>query len=234
MKEVYNESFRSLIETFPADYYVGPGNPNAKILIVGKEGASNEIPPAEVSTVGGWREMISRDEMPLLWEERDVALCEGHTYSKYQKLHDYIFGADAGRPRTKVDFFKNFFLTEMNANRAAKSALAKKHGIQARKDTFFRTRFIQQFPIVILACGFDYIRNNDQEREIDDIFSVLFHSQHTTEEQRSPQSFWTHFEKPHCTPKLVINCQQLSGNAATSNELLQKIATEVRKFLSPH
>lgn len=229
---IYKESFQTLIETFPADYYVGPGNPNAQILIVGKEGATDDIPPHEVSTVLKWREMIDKNEMPQFWEEYNPPLGAGHTYSKYQKLHDFIFGSDSGRTPNRVNFFKNFFLTEMNANRSTRSAFALRRGIQARKDTFFRTRFIQQFPVVILACGFDYIRNNDKEREIDDIFNVEFHTQHSTEETRSPQSFWTHFEKPHCTPKLVINVQQLSGSTATSDELLQRMANEIKKFVS--
>ncbi|WP_304379719.1 hypothetical protein [uncultured Parabacteroides sp.] len=219
---IYKESFRSLIETFPDDYYIGLGNPNAKILLVGKEGSVKDIPENEVSTVAKWRETIARNTMPLLYEERNPPLPEGHTYSKYQKLHDFIFGMDNKRTPNRVDFFI----------RASRSALASRNGLQARKDTFFRTRFIQQFPVVVLACGFDYIRNNDKVREIDDIFGVEYHARYSTERTRSPQSFWTHFAKPRCAQKLVINVQQLSGSTATSDELLRLLAGEIRKIIS--
>ncbi len=80
--------------------------------------------------------------------------------------------------------------------------------------------------------GLNFIRNNDEIREIDDIFNVEFRAQHSTERTRAPQSFYTHFEKPRCARKLVINVQQLSGSTGTSDELLQLLAVEIKNFVS--
>ena len=48
MQYIYQQTFIDLINKFaptpenPTDYYIGIGNPNAQILIIGKEGATKD------------------------------------------------------------------------------------------------------------------------------------------------------------------------------------------------
>jgi hypothetical protein len=94
--------------------------------------------------------------------------------------------------------------------------------LQYRKGTFFKTDFIKDFPIVVLACS-NYIINNDKNREIDNIFDVNFISEGGTPNQK----FWIHRNKSEI-PKLVIHTRQLSN--AIEDELLIKIGEEIKNF----
>ncbi len=228
---IYPEHFKKLIESMQDDNYVGIGNPNAKILIVGREGATEEDADTikrrgEVSFADSWREKIKNNEPVEFRETRERALPEGHTWTKYQKLHDYIFDEhNLGKAKNETDFFKNFFVTEMNINRAKRTAGVSTNGMQERKNTFFRTEFIQQFPVTILACG-NYIKNNDTTREIDDIFGVLFDRKYPNELTANNYSFWTHYNP--CKTKLVIHTRQLSTDVP--NSLLVEMANVINGF----
>lgn len=217
------ESFVRLIANLPDNYYVGVGNPDAKILIVGKEGVTEHIPENETSLAAQWRQI---GKLPAFQfrnlDGRPFRI--GDTYTKYQKLHDYIFGEDnRAKGNEEVDFFKNIFTTEMNINRAARSKEAAKDGMQRRKEEFFRNaEFIRQFPVTVLACG-PYIC----QQEIETIFNVSFEKKYPDDGTHNAQSFWTHYN-PDRT-KLVIHTRQLSSNVKDS--LLREMAGVIREFL---
>lgn len=146
-------------------------------------------------------------------------LKEGHTWNKYQKLHDLIFLNDLSHVKEKeIDFHNNFFLTEMNSSPSKFTKDADKSGIPNRKIFFKENDFFQNFPIVILACS-NYIVGN----EIEDIFNVRFKKQFGVEKQL----FWTHYNSSKT--KLVIHTRQLSANV--SDYLLIEISKEVRNFI---
>lgn len=219
----YRESFAKLIENFPDDYYIGIGNPDAKILIVGKEGATEHIPENETSLAGQWRRAAGLPAFRFRNPDgRPFRI--GDTYTKYQKLHDYIFGEDnRAKGNAEVDFFKNFFTTELNVNRAARSKDAAKDGMQQRKEEFFgNTEFIRQFPVTVLACG-PYIC----QKEIETLFKVVFDKKYPDDDTPNPQAFWAHYN-PDRT-KLVIHTRQLSSNV--TDTLLKTMAGVIREFL---
>jgi len=225
-KEFYKESFKALVlENIACDtYYIGTGNPSANILIVGKEGSCEEYSMEEICFVKQWLPKIENDES-LNLKRTTWNKTEGHTWSKYQKLHDYIFDVDKNQ-REGFDFEERFFTTEMNTNRSKNTRSASKEGMQKRKETFFKSDFIQQFPVTVLACG-DYIQNNDKIREIDDIFGVGFDKKYPNENTKNQQSFWTHYNANKT--KLVIHTRQLSCNV--TNELLKEMANVIKSFL---
>lgn len=150
---------------------------------------------------------------------------EGKTWRKYQKLHDFIYNKEENSAESKYvhNFQERLFITEMSdapsktTGKASRRELFKK-SLLHRKNTFFKSDFIQNFPVVILACS-DYITGN----EIEEIFKVKF------EEQKGEnQFFWTHYNEHRS--KLVIHTRQLSGYI--SNKLLLDVANEVKLFLA--
>ncbi len=221
--DLYKESFKTLVlKSVESNTYIGTGNPNSKVLIVGKEG-SCDVREEEICFANQWLQKIDNNEYVDFNEPNK--LTEGHTWNKYQKLHDYIFEEPKlYQKKENFDFQEKFFTTEMNKNRAKRTKDALKDGMLERKNTFFREDFIKQFPVIILACG-DYIQNKEI-REIDDIFGVEFVREYKTETLK-PQSFWTHYN-PEKT-KLVIHTRQLSSNV--TNELLIEMAKVIKKHL---
>jgi hypothetical protein len=229
--DLYKESFKTLVNIgFEKDTeickYIGTGNPNSKILIVGKEGSCEKPPEGEICFAKHWFPKIENNELISFNRFYKRRLSEGHTWSKYQKLHDNIFPEyKEKQEKNEINFEERIFTTEMNINRSKISKEASKAGMQERKDTFFKSEFIQQFPVIILACG-TYIKNNKKVREIDDIFGVEFVKEYKTDTP-NPQSFWTHYN-PDKT-KLVIHTRQLS--MAVSDDLLKDMAKVIKEHL---
>ncbi len=235
--DLYKESFKSLVlEGIEKDTeiykYIGTGNPNSKILIVGKEGACENPPEGEICFAKHWLPKIENNESISFKKFYNPPLREGETWNKYQKLHDYIFSEfKEKRENNEINFEERIFTTEMNTNRSKRAKDAPKVGMQERKYTFFKeSEFIQQFPVIILACG-DYLKNNDKKTEIEDIFGVTFKPdgrKYPKEETPNRQAFWTHYN-PDKT-KLVIHTRQLSSNV--SNELLFEMANVIKEHLN--
>lgn len=150
---------------------------------------------------------------------------EGKTWRKYQKLHDYIFKTEPKNeiPKYEHNFQLNMFLTEMSVAPAKRTDEAQKRkmfkqDLKYRKENFFKSKFIQTFPIVVLACS-NYING----KEIEEIFNVKFKEQKGI----GKQLFWTHYNENRT--KLVIHTRQLSANV--SNLLLEEIGNEIKEFL---
>ena len=61
----------------------------------------------------------------------------------------------------------------MNETASKTTRLANKDSIPQRLRLFKESSFIQEFPIIVLACS-NYIKNDDNNREIDDTFQVTF------------------------------------------------------------
>jgi hypothetical protein len=227
----YNENFEKLVlEGITNNIYIGIGNPNAKILFVGKEGSMEEICPKETSTAEKWAEAI-KENRPCS-ERYSHKFKEGHTWKKYQKLHDFIFPTIEKKLENEINFVERIFATEMNVIRKKTTKEAQKESefrekLQKRKNTFFKSDFIQQFPVVVLACS-NYITNYGELREIDDIFNVEYVQTHSTENAKRQYHFYTHYNKDKS--KLVIHTRQLSGDVP--NELLEMMGNIIRNFVS--
>jgi len=251
----YTQNFKDAIKL---NTFLGTGNPNAKILIVGKEVATNlESSDSlekqnSISTINNaldWNknvlnnvnqenikpwlfneqlDLANVDNNPLFAFKGSIKKYTSDTWKKYQKLYDIIFKGEINRNNElELDFQKQFFITEMSELPSKTTGKAIKNSdfeqkLQHRKDTFFKSKFIQDFPIVVLACS-NYITNKGENREIDDIFNVKFISEGGTPSQK----FWIHRNKSKKT-KLVIHTRQLSN--AIEDELLIKIGEEIKNF----
>ena len=239
----YSNNFKKLTEL---NTFLGTGNPNSKILIVGKEvatdteeGTNKELENKNIESFNNncsdWLKNIDKNisqnqinnwdfkqnnNNPLYAFKGLSINIEGHTWRKYQKLNNYIFDKINN---TEINFQEEFFITEMSTlpSKTTGKAIAKKdfkEKMKLRKDTFFKSDFIQEFPIVILACS-NYITGE----EITDIFKVDF----IKELGDTTQKYWIHYNSNKT--KLVIHTRQLSANV--SDKLLNDIANEVKKIL---
>jgi hypothetical protein len=227
-----NNNFKDLVsQCVQSKSLIGSGNPNAKILFVGKEGSNQEDGKDQniKNNLEFWKEQIKKNEAPTFnYSIKDFT--EGHTWSKYQKLHDYIF--ENTQKHSQI-FENNVFTTEMSeAPFKQTSEAQKKEGfaesLKNRKQTFFTSDFIKNFNVVVLACS-NYIQNvgKDGVWEINSIFGVKWEYKHIVQYNGNEYRFDTHFNEDKS--KLVIHCYQLSG--AIPDKYLQSIAAVIREFI---
>lgn len=204
----------------------GQGNPNADILIIGKE--STDTSKDLISkTIIRCRDINERDA-PRLIE------FSNHTWANYQKLINIIYNRESVFS-DKWDFEKYAFTTEMNNKPSKRSRLTKdiKEGINQRLEFLKQSEFIQSFPVVILACS-NYISNNEEKGyKINETFRVKFDDERNEEGQPVGKHFYNKnywFYTHHCTDraKLVIHTIQLSQ---IKKELFEDMASIICKHL---
>lgn len=211
--------------------YVGWGNPNSKILIVGKESAMEEPDESYNSNASMWDNHVSNDTIMELCHkvEQDVNVAKRwgvNTWSKYQRLKDYIYGSEGFHNRY-VDFPTQIFTTEINDTPSLRTAQADKSGISSRKELFQVSSFIQSFPVIILACS-NYIQNNDNIREIDKIFGVTYDGDDVGRFLFNKGNwFYTHHDASG--RKLVIHTRQLSADV--KDDMLKEMSKIIKKHL---
>lgn len=225
------KSFQNLLTSNP-NQYIGYGNPNANICFVGKE-ATGMLPiQCGLGSTNYW--MVS---LPIFFDRNkadnpnDPIWKEGHTWNKYQKLHDVIFPELASKPGT-MNFEQRVFVTEMSAAPATTTAIGKsapgfEEQLALRKRSFFAHPYFKEFKVIVLACS-DYIINYGDRREIDTLFDVTFDINGGAHEVGPQNSFWVHHSADG--QRMVIHTRQLSG--AVSDRLLEEMGAVIREHLA--
>lgn len=194
----------------------GQGNPNVDILIIGKE--STDISEKSlVQNIERCRNKMERDApRPINPKNK--------TWANYQYLLDEIYQRKSDYD-DKWDFEKYAFTTELSSTPRKNSKYSEaKSSIQDRLRFFEKSKFIQDFPVIVLACG-GYIRNNDKVREIDDTFHVTFSKRY---DYSTGNWFCTHYDDTN-PKRIVIHTRQLSNGV--SYEMIDKMASVIRDHL---
>lgn len=234
----HTEQFKKLIEkSIENNQYLGLGNPDAKILFVGKE------PGAKINsgiTHGGARSWKDGNDYSERFPAEGKIKNGRHTWQKYQKLYELVMAKLNIKivPEKKdheITFVENVFTTELNDLSAPTSDEAKKldgfeEGLQKRKNDFFKDDFIKSFPIVVItATDNKYIET--YQGEVCDLFGVKFYEQITCGKSNK---IWVHYaeEKNETYPKLVLHTRQFTNGA--TNELLEKISNILSDFVNEH
>lgn len=196
--------------------WCGQGNPHADILIIGQE--STDI--SEEALIRNI--MLCRDK-----KDRDAPRpidSKNKTWANYQELLDEIYFRKS--EYNKWDFEKFAFTTELSSTpRKQHNYKEAKPSIKERIVFFKDSDFIQDFSVIILACG-GYIKNDDKVREIDNIFHVEFCKEYGSKESKN--RFWTHIDKKD-PRKLVIHTRQFSNGI--SKDLIKEMASVIREHL---
>lgn len=257
----YSDEFEELVSNSNPNNnndYIGTGNPNSKILIIGKECAINsEIEKSKLQgeigeNIINWTNNIKNPNLvvenwngdsnrinPLfpykgqkftIYNEKRNSGKGGtsSTWYYYQKLYNKI----RKLPQSsfdKIDFHNNVFITELNSNPSNYSKNQnpenRRNSINQRSNVFFKSDFIQNFPIVILATS-----HYTKEHNIDicKLFNVDFEGNTQIIDKNPKQWYNLHTNKEQGKNKLLIHTKQLSMNI--SDKLLDEIANEIKSF----
>lgn len=234
---MYKEDFKEFVKKGVVNkYHVGTGNPNAQILYIGKESAiaddNHEGRKWYDKNATDWQNHIENNTCEIL----SYPISEDHvfrrekswgknTWSKYQKLTDHIFEKEE-KPH-HIDFLKNVFTTEINDAPNKNTSTANKSKLNERKSLLKESDFIQNFPVVVLACS-NYIKNNDDLREIDEIFGVKYEAEFPKKVYNKTNWFFSHYNEDRT--KLVIHTRQLSADVKA--DLLNDIGEAIRGHLN--
>ncbi len=180
---MYTEKFKLFVNKAQTEnQYIGIGNPNAKILYIGKEAAiipnNTDAMDSYKENANFWSKLINSNKQDMYEYEvgpdhqfRVEKSWGKNTWSKYQLLTDKILKNET-KPNY-INFLNHVFTTELNDSPHKHNHLADKSTINERKQFLKDSPFIQDFSVVVLACS-DYIVNNDNIREIDTIFGVQY------------------------------------------------------------
>jgi len=232
----FTKQFTEFVETCKANnQYVGLGNPNAHILIIGKEATPNEGFGPNALSWSALIDGVGTQEFNLLEYVVDEnnkdhkKLYQGwgkNTWSKYQALIDKL-RCKATR-KYYVDFLTDVFATEMNNTQSETTQSANKDSLATRKKMLKKSAFIKSFPVVILACS-NYISNTGKMCEIDEMFDVSYDGDDKGKYiYNSSNWFYTHHNADRTT--LVIHTRQLSADV--KNEMLDEMADIIRLHLA--
>lgn len=246
---MYKDKFKEIVDlSISKDLYIGMGNPNANLLFIGKELALDEdsqnpvVVKTNLHNAKDWRSNINNPQMLIPNCENDTRIADfnplspykgmnkksqpiGHTWRKYQLLYERL----TDRQSDDYTFYQGAFITELNQIPSKYSAMQIKNvradSIKKRVDLFFTSDFIQDFPVVIVACG-HYPKENGVD--LCEIFKVDFKSPTIHVDDDPKQWYYLHHSTDSKKPKLLIHTRQLSMNV--SNNLIKMIANEIADF----
>lgn len=232
----FNKNFEELLETLPDKEYVGLGNPNAKILFIGKEAGIEIGTEIFHGNIKSWKVKefdYSKRYIPTEPNLRNL----NHTWQKYQKLYDKIesklniINDNPKKDKYEITFLENIFTTEFSNIPAKTTNTAKKQinfstELEKRKQTFFRTNFIEQFHIIVIfAIDNNYIET--YPGEVSELFKVKFDYLY---DYPGRDKIWIHSEiNPENNPKLLIHTRQLTNSI--SKDLLDSISEIITNFI---
>lgn len=234
----YSNEFKDLIARIEQTKdFIGYGNPNAKILIIGKEEAldiekecDKEI--YEKAVKSNWElwkkndlyaSSITPDSIPVWKDSKDFNplypwkgddLPKG-TWTNYQELINRLYPeADAGKMTT---FHQYAFITEFNDLPSKKSKRKDpevQQRITHRCKNVLNHPFYKSFPIVIAACG-HYVK--DYNINLEDIFNQKYIEPESVKIKRGE---WINIHRKD--NRILIHTRQLSNSF--SPELIESIA----------
>lgn len=222
--------------------YIGTGNPDAKILIIGKESSLDETKPdnkghmellkknielwdrdkkKSIDQIAAWDNGNFSPMYPYKYQKHKINngsnLGTSKTWYNYQKIHNHIFGES-----DVVNFHENIFTTEVNSTPSPKNKDADTSSIKKRKEFISKSEFFKKFPVVIID-GVGYFEIAENKNEIEEIFDVTF-VKNIGDKKNQP--IWVH--KGNNFPQLVINTYQMSYNV--SDERLKRMGDLIKLF----
>lgn len=244
----YSNEFKDLIDRIEQTKdFIGYGNPNAKILIIGKEEALDIEKECgkkiyEIAVKPNWEKWkelkddssITPDSIPIWKDSKDSKdfnplypwkgddLPKG-TWTNYQNLINRLYHeADAGKMTT---FHQYAFITEFNDLPSKKSKRKDpevQQRITHRCKNVLNHPFYKSFPIVIAACG-HYVK--DYNINLEELFDQKFIEMKPVDKRE-----WINIHRKD--NRILIHTRQLSNSF--SPELIERIADDYCKpYIEP-
>ncbi len=237
----WSKDFQDFLNELDDDEYVGLGNPNAKILFVGKEAANDigsnlsyGIKKEYMRGIDYSESFIPNPNDP----DQEFLRDDRCTWQKYQKLYEEVYErvfqekVHKEGEKYEITFVNNVFTTELSSLPAKRTKEAIKQAnfkekLEDRKKSFWSKDFIsKQFPItLIFGSGNKYIT---YDKEIFDIFQVPY----IESIEGGGHKIDLHYLYGNC-PRLLIRTRQLVGKGNTKglSELIIKLAEIVSEFI---
>lgn len=176
-----DEYYKGKIKNVGNPFYIGFGNPNAEVLIFGKEKAFSETEEKKlkyesISNPKEWKDYVENSttyrKEPYYPNTNYVNAFypyhttnkSGRTWQKYELLINKIYDKSDFNHN---DFFKDAFLSEINY-KPSKTSKIKKFKDPIRIE-FLNNDFFKSFKVIFLACA-DYL----SAPQIQEIFNVKF------------------------------------------------------------
>ena len=185
---MYSKEFVDLVNHSNwRDKFIGYGNPDADILIIGQEAAddkeSKNYKDFYAPNQSKWKVTIENNCLPQTekfvpsfpFKTQKATIRSGNgnsgaTWYWYQRLHDQIY-PDAKDPNGNINFFERIFITELNGEprknhkdkqENIKSQIAKRFDIMRETKSFW-----SHFNVVLFLCGsYSEAIDVDSAREI--------------------------------------------------------------------
>lgn len=240
---MYNSDFTDLIDIAYSEsekmsneamsdgnpYYMGFGNPNAKVLILGKEKGfdpSNrkQFEYESINNPKEWKHYtdnkIELNKIKFYGDENPYTNAflpylhknkGGHTWTKYENILKYLYPAITG---SENDFFNYVFMSEINYQPSKLSKINK--FVHAERIKLLGHNFFKAFPATILGCG-DYLSS----KQIESIFDV-----HYAEDLSKPRCKMIVYKGDN---RILVQTRQLSFDL--NNRYLSNIADQLRNYL---
>ncbi|SHH18889.1 hypothetical protein SAMN05444372_1217 [Flavobacterium micromati] len=212
----------------PNPYYIGYGNPNSKILILGKEKGfdkSNllQLKYESIDNPMQWK-YYTDNLFPMntkkFYENTNYVNVfipyrgkqkSGHTWTKYSILNKLIFST---KNEEYQDFFKTSFISEINYKPSKLSNI--KNFKDEKRIEFLKHSYFKSFKVIILACG-DYLNSV----KIQEIFNVKLCENKSKSREKLVVYKNNNF--------ILINARQLSMDV--KNEYLERISEIVKHYM---
>ena len=242
----YPQSFLDLLREFPSDdidSYIGQGNPNSEILIIGREHGFSDETQCDLEIRRNreqWLQLVEgrgfseldyspRTCFSYLGQEFRIgpkSLGTSPTWFAYQKMVNALCPHDmkAGRNAPLLDFFNYSFITEFSTASRPNNNKNTTQEIEAtrisieRRTPLLSSAFFRSFPIVILACGRYF---DDYNIDIEKMFDVKWERPTRFVEMKNGKKVWLNLHCSSDRKRLVIHTWQASALARGNENYYQ-------------
>lgn len=262
MENIYSANFVEALEYCKQNnLYLGEGNPNAKILIIGKESGLNaedrscfQKSNSEFDWIVDFSKNTAKNNINSLknnYLQNGLSKLKNDipynlTWSNYQRLVSLIYGIkEQDIPRGgkgNWEFLNKCFITELSQIRLPKSNYLGKKGIPdfikresiKERAKLFHLSFFRQFPIVIIASGPDYIDSGKYKYDfnIQRDFAIKYIKTVDLKEDNVKKR-WYNIHKDN-NARIIIHTRQLSVQREPNRslyKLINAIAQECKEFI---
>lgn len=253
---MYTEKFKQVVQYCKENnLFVGYGNPNGKVLVIGKEAAhigkeetteNLEKKKEELfqTNVSQWEHILSTNELPNYDGERPIShnplYAYGNqynswdkskkggtsrTYLNYEKLYEQLFLQ--GEKLDKINFQKEFFITELS-DYPTKESYKDKEIEDLRKQSIEERKPLFALPF-FKEFPIVIVAAGHYPKRYKFDMQQIFDVQWEGKPIKVGEKYWynLHFSKDN--KRILIHTRQLSNRV--SNELIAAIANEAKKFL---
>lgn len=246
METCYPQSFVNLLKEFSSDdidNYIGQGNPNSDILIVGREHGFSDEAQCDLEIRRNreqWLRIVDGNKISefeysprtcfsYIGQEFRIgpkSLGTSPTWFAYQKMVNALCPHDmkAGKKAPLLDFFNYSFITEFSTASRPNNNKNTVQEIEATRKSIMKripllsSAFFRSFPIVILACGRYF---DDYNIDIEKMFDVKWERPTQPVKLTNGKQVWLNLHYSEDGQRLVIHTWQASALARGNEKTYQ-------------